>query len=191
MWKLIWIGRKCIFLWICSKDGAHFCYVCVPKCFLESGLKWKKSKVRKKRGFTGLHDFAMSNFGLLFLKSLACSLAHIKLVLSEALFNLKLCSQAEELARHLLQNPNKYSKFLTSGLPLAANLIPFKGRSGWLTWFLVKPCLQLNMRVLGFAGAVDKNVIATHPYPVSRKIFQCVFCILYIVIWLTITDMPS
>lgn len=83
------------------------------------------------------------------------------------------------------------SKFLTSGLPLAANLIPFKGRSWWLAWFLVKPCLQLNMRVLVFAGAVDTNVMATHSYPVSRKIFWCVFCILYIVIWLTITDMSS
>lgn len=64
-------------------------------------LGWSGRKARWE------HDFAMANFGHLFLKSPACSLAHIKLVLSEALFSLQLCSQAEELARHLLQNPNK------------------------------------------------------------------------------------
>lgn len=88
-----------------------------------------------EHGFIRLHDLAMANFRHLFLKRLARSLAPIKLVLSGAFFNLKVCSQAEELARRLLkkQTQTNSSKFLTSGLPLPANLIPFKGRSWWLT----------------------------------------------------------
>lgn len=84
-----------------------------------------------KHGFPGLRDLAMANFRYLFLKRLAHSLAPIKLVLLGALLNLKFCSQAEELAWHLLkkQTQTNSSKFLTSGLPLPANLIPFKGRT--------------------------------------------------------------
>lgn len=92
---------------LCSEGDGNYYYTCLPKCFLESGLKWKKSKVGTERGFTGLCDLAMANFRHLFLKRLARSLAPIKLVLSGTLFNLKLCSQAEELAQHLLKNKPK------------------------------------------------------------------------------------